>query len=147
MPEVSTIAAMLILKDRKQELLRRVPLFSHCSPKELAELAGACDELAIRAGTELTREGSSGREFIVVAEGSATVTKAGETLNELGSGDFLGEIALLADVPRTATVTTTVDSVVLVLTARSFERVATQIPSVRERLLTALAERLQTTTL
>jgi len=147
MPDVSTIAPMLIRKDRKQELLRSVPLFSHCSPKEVAELAGAFDELSIGAGKELTREGSSGREFIILAEGAATVTRAGETINQLGSGDFLGEIALLADVPRTATVTTTVDSVVLVLTAHSFERVATQIPSVRERLLRALAERLQTTTL
>jgi CRP/FNR family cyclic AMP-dependent transcriptional regulator len=138
---VSTIAPMRIRRDRKQELLRTIPLFAHCSAKELAELADAFDELIVRAGTELTREGASGREFVVIADGAATVTRGNETLNQLGPGDFIGEIALLTDVPRTATVTATVDSLVLVLTDRAFARVVAQIPSVRERVEAALAER------
>lgn len=137
---------MRIRKDQKQELLRAIPLFAHCSAKEVAELANAFDEITVRAGTELTREGASGREFVIIADGAATVTRGGETLNQLGSGDFLGEIALLTDAPRTATVTATVDSLVLVLTDRAFERVVAQVPSVRERVMAALAEREQNTT-
>jgi CRP-like cAMP-binding protein len=138
---------MLVRKDRKQELLAHVPLFAGCSKRELEALADACDELHLRAGAELTREGARGREFVVIVEGEATVARDGETINHLASGDFLGEVALLTDVPRTATVTTTVDSVVLVLTERSFDQVATRIPSVRERLLAALAERPEATAL
>jgi len=131
-------------KNRKHELLKSVPLFARCSRQEIAELAGECDELPVRAGMELTRQGARGREFMVIAEGSATVTKDGEPIASLGPGDFLGEIALLADVPRTATVTTDEPSVLLVLTDRAFERVASRLPDVRASLLTALAERLQT---
>ena len=120
-----------------------MPLFARCSRKEIAELAAECDELPVRAGTELTRQGARGREFMVLVEGSATVTKDGSQIASLGPGDFLGEIALLADVPRTATVKTNEQSVLLVLTDRAFERVASRLPDVRASLLTALAERLQ----
>lgn len=133
---------MPLRKNRKYELLRAVPLFAHCSRKEIVELAAECDELPVRAGMELTREGGRGREFMVIAEGSATVTKDGKKVASLGAGDFLGEIALLADVPRTATVTTDEPCVLLVLTDRAFERAASRLPDVRASLLTALAERL-----
>lgn len=134
---------MPIRKNHKHDLLRAVPLFARCSRTEITELAAVCDELPVRAGTELTRQGARGREFMVIVQGSATVTKDGETIATLGPGDFLGEIALLADVPRTATVKTDEPSVLLVLTDRAFERVATRLPEVRASLLTALAERLQ----
>jgi CRP-like cAMP-binding protein len=122
-----------------------VPLFARCTKREIAELAAECDELTVRAGTELTREGTRGREFMVIVDGNARVTKNGRTVNTLGPGDFLGEIALLADVPRTATVTTEGPTVLLVLTDRGFDRVARRIPTVRTRLLTVLAERLAAT--
>jgi len=132
-----------VRKNRKHELLRSVPLFAHCSNPEIAELALECDELPVRAGTELTRQGARGREFMVIVEGGARVVQDGKTIAKLGAGDFLGEIALLADVPRTATVTTDEPCVLLVLTDRALERVAKRLPDVRASLLTALAERLQ----
>lgn len=137
---------MAIRKNHKHDLLRTVPLFGRCSRAEIAELAAECDELHVRAGTELTRQGAPGREFMILVEGTATVTKDGENVASLGPGDFLGEIALLADVPRTATVTTDEPAVLLVLTDRAFGRVAGRLPEVRASLLTALAERLQATT-
>jgi CRP-like cAMP-binding protein len=80
---------------------------------------------------------------MVIVDGSARVLKNGRTINELGPGDFIGEIALLRDVPRTATVTTTSETTVLVLTDRAFKRVADKIPSVHRSLVNALSERLQ----
>ena len=138
---------MLLRRDAKEQLLRDVPLFSHCTGRELRALAAEADELELPAGAELTREGTTGREFVVLARGAARVTRNGRTLNRLGSGDFVGEIALLSGGTRTATVTTTEPSVVLVLTDRAFKRVAARIPSVNARLVEALAERLQRTSL
>jgi CRP-like cAMP-binding protein len=136
---------VLVRKNKKHDLLKAVPLFARCTKREIAELAGECDELAVRPGTELTREGARGREFMVIVEGNAKVTKNGRAINRLGPGDFLGEIALLADVPRTATVTTEDATLLLVLTDRGFDRVAKRMPTVRTRLLTVLAERLAAT--
>jgi CRP-like cAMP-binding protein len=133
---------MRLRKSAKEELIKSVPLFSQCSRKELAALAHEADELTVPEGKELTRQGERGREFMVIVDGCAKVVKDGQTVNELGPSDFLGEIALLSDVPRTATVTTTRETTILVLTDRAFRRVADQIPSVHESLLAALTARL-----
>jgi CRP/FNR family cyclic AMP-dependent transcriptional regulator len=137
---------LLLRKNAKEQLLRDVPLFSHCTKREIAALAAQADELALPAGAELTREGASGREFVILARGAAKVTRNGRLVSRLGSGDFLGEIALLSGGTRTATVTTTEPSVVLILTDRAFRQVAEEIPSVNARLLEAIAERLPRTT-
>jgi CRP-like cAMP-binding protein len=133
---------MRLRRDAKIELIQRVPLFSRCTKKELAAIASLADEVSVGAGTNLTREGATGREFVVIAEGAAEVTKDGRTINRLKTGDFVGEIALLSGKPRTATVTTTEDSRVLVLTDRAFRRLTREVPSVQASILTALSERL-----
>ena len=89
-------------------------------------------------GRVLTREGELGREFVVLVDGGAEVTRDGRRVNLLGAGDFLGEIALISGGPATATVTTTSDSDILILTARSFARVTKEMPSVQESVLKAL---------
>jgi CRP/FNR family cyclic AMP-dependent transcriptional regulator len=127
----------------KEQLIKGVPLFSRCTRRELNALASETDELTLPAGRDLTQQGERGREFMVIVDGAARVLKNGRTVNELGPGDFIGEIALLADVPRTATVRTTTETTVLVLTDRAFRRVADKIPSVHKSLLAALSERLQ----
>src|SRR5919198_5233278 len=134
---------MRLRKSAKEQLIKSVPLFSHVTGRELSALAAEADELTLPKGKELTRQGERGREFMVIVDGSAQVTKNGRKINELRAGDFLGEIALLSDVPRTATVTTTSETTVLVLTDRAFKRVADKIPSVHSSLLKALSERLQ----
>src|SRR5579862_3928836 len=134
---------MRLRKDAKVELIRSVPLFSHCAKSELAALAAEADELSVPAGKNLTTEGDRGREFMVIVEGTADVKRNGRRINQLGPGSFVGEIALLTGVPRTATVTTTSDALLLVLTDRAFKRVVAQMPSVQGSVMTALAERLQ----
>ena len=97
----------MLRKNAKVELIKRVPLFSELSKRELEEVAGIADEITLAEGTELTHEGAAGHEFLVLVEGTADVRRKGRKVNALDSGDFLGEIALVTGAPRTATVTTT----------------------------------------
>ena len=133
---------MRLQRDAKIELLKGVPLFAGCSKSELQRIAALADALDLAEGATLIREGERGREFIVVAEGSVRVTRGGKTLNELGSGDFIGEIALVADVPRTATVTATSPVRLLVVTDRAFRSVLEQMPSIATKVLQSLGERM-----
>lgn len=133
---------MRLHRDAKIELLKGVPLFAGCSKSELQRIAALADELDLAEGATLIREGETGREFIVIAEGSVRVTRGGKTLRELGSGDFIGEIALVADVPRTATVTATSPVRLLVVTDRAFRSVLEQMPSIATKVLQSLGERL-----
>ncbi|HZE29027.1 MAG TPA: cyclic nucleotide-binding domain-containing protein [Gaiellaceae bacterium] len=94
-------------------------------------------------GKELTRLSEPGREFFVLLEGEAEVSRDGETLNELGPGDFFGEIALVEDTPRTATVTATTPVRVLVITDRSFRRLLEEQPEIQRKVLVALAQRVK----
>ncbi|HTZ04331.1 MAG TPA: cyclic nucleotide-binding domain-containing protein [Gaiellaceae bacterium] len=132
----------MLRKDAKVELLQRVPLFERCSKRELQEIAGLADELDVPAGRTLTTEGRTGYEFVVIVEGSASVKRKGRTINTLRSGDFLGEIALVTGTPRTATVATTSQSRVLVLTARDFRRLLRDTPAMQLKVLETLAARL-----
>jgi len=129
-------------KDAKTELLKAVPLFAGCSKSELQRIASLADELDLDEGATLIREGERGREFIVVAEGTVRVTRKGKTIRDLGAGDYVGEIALVADVPRTATVTATSPVRLLVVTDRAFRTVLDQMPSIATKVLQSLGERL-----
>jgi len=133
---------MPLRRDAKVELLKKVPLFSGCSKGELAQLAKTADELDVREGTVLTREGKSGREFFVLISGTARVTKKGRKVADLGPGDWLGEIALLTDSPRTATVTATSAVDLLVITDRRFRTVVETMPSIALKVLSSIGERL-----
>jgi len=129
-------------RNAKIDLLKRVPLFSGCSKKELGSLALSADEIDLREGYVLTREGRPAREFFVLVEGTVRVTRNGRTLTDLGAGDWFGEIALLTDTPRTATVTATSPVRVLVITSRSFRRVVETMPSIAVKVLASVGERL-----
>jgi CRP-like cAMP-binding protein len=128
-------------KNTKIELIRRMPLFSQFSRRELAEVAMMADEVDIRAGKELTKQGSPGREFFVLVEGQADVLRDGRKIFTLGRGDFFGEIALIAKRPRTATVVATTPATVLVVTERSFRQLLERFPSMQTKVLQALADR------
>jgi CRP-like cAMP-binding protein len=131
-----------VRRDVKIERISRVPLFAHCSKRELAAIAQAADEVSVDAGRELTREGASGREFVVIVDGAAEVRRRGRKVNELGPGEFLGEISLITRIPRTATVTTTAPSTLLVLTDGAFRELLRLHPAIQGKVLTSLAERL-----
>jgi len=132
----------VLRRDAKVELLKRVPLFSGCSKKEIGEIARLADEIDVREGTVLTREGDSGREFFVLVEGAADVRRNGRKVNAMGSGDFFGEIALVSDRPRTATVTATTPARLLVVTDRAFRDLMRNMPSIQLKVLNAVVDRL-----
>ena len=133
---------MRLHKDAKSELLKSVPLFAGCSKTELQKIASLADELDLGEGATLIREGERGREFIVIADGTVRVTRNGKEVSVLGAGDFIGEIALVADVPRTATVTATSPVRLLVVTDRAFRGLLEQMPSIAKKVLQSLGERL-----
>jgi CRP/FNR family transcriptional regulator, cyclic AMP receptor protein len=134
-------------KDAKLELLKGVPLFARCSKKELADIAQIADEIDLAEGKQLTKEGGRGREFFVLVEGSADVRRKQRKIGTLGPGDFLGEIALVTKVPRTATVTTTSPVRALVVSEQNFRRLLERSPQVQIKVLEALAERVAATSL
>ncbi|HEY7019134.1 MAG TPA: cyclic nucleotide-binding domain-containing protein [Gaiellaceae bacterium] len=132
----------MLRRNEKVELIKRAPLFWNCSKRELEQIAQLADEIDLSAGKDMTRQGEPGREFFVILEGDAEVTKDGRNINELGTGDFFGEIALVSDSPRTATVTATSPVRALVITDRSFRRLLKEQPEIQSKVLAALAARL-----
>ena len=100
--------------------LASVPLFSGCTTKELRDIAKATVELTLEQGKEFVTQGDVGREAFVIVEGTAEVSRGGQTIAELGPGDCVGELALLDHGPRTATVTAATPLTVLVLGPREF---------------------------
>jgi len=137
----------VLRRNEKVELIKHTPLFASCSKRQLQLIAQLADEIDLREGKEMTREGSRGREFFVLLQGEAEVTRDGRTINELGPGDFFGEIALVSDSPRTATVTATSPVRTLVITGTSFKRLMSEQPEIQRKVLLALAERLAPETL
>jgi CRP/FNR family transcriptional regulator, cyclic AMP receptor protein len=132
----------MLRKDAKVELIKRVPLFEQCSKRELGMIAALADEVALPEGRELTHEGRSGREFVVLVDGAASVTRDGKLLNKLGPGDFLGEISLITGRPRTATVTTSKPSRLLVLSSPAFRSLMRESSSIQAKVLEAVVNRL-----
>ena len=132
---------MRLGKDGKVQLLKNVPLFSRLNKKSLQDVAHIADEIDLPAGKEMATEGDRGREFFVLLEGEAEVTRGGQRINTMKKGDFFGEIALVTKMPRTASVTATTDVEVLVITERDFAALLKQSPEVGRQVAEALAER------
>jgi CRP/FNR family transcriptional regulator, cyclic AMP receptor protein len=131
----------LFNQDTKVQALRRAPLFEGLSKKELTDLARVSEDLEVPAGEVLCREGDTGQEFFVIVDGTTEVSVKGKTLGERGGGEFVGEIALLEDTKRTATVTAKTPLRVFVLTRQDFRRLVDENPSVERKVMQALARR------
>lgn len=128
--------------DAKAKLIGGVALFAGLSKKELAQVASIADEIDFRADKVLIREGERGREFFILVEGSVEVTQNGRSIATRGVGDFFGEIALMCDRPRVATVTTVEPSRALVVTDRDFKALVNRTPQIALKVLQAVGERL-----
>jgi CRP/FNR family cyclic AMP-dependent transcriptional regulator len=129
--------------DQKLELLRRVPLFSGMGEEELLEIARIAEEMDAPAGKALTHEGRHEGYFFIIVSGSVRIERAGQTINTIHDGDFLGEIALLDGGPRTATATTETPCQLIVMTHQRFEQLLDRSPSIRAAVLEEVGRRLR----
>jgi len=127
----------------RQELLEKVSMFSALNKKELAKLASVAQERRVESGTVLTEEGSPGDEFFVVAEGMAEASIGGRKVGSIPAGSFFGEMSLLDEGPRTATVTAELPTRLVVINARDFGRVIDEVPAISLKIMKGLASRIR----
>ena len=123
--------------------LKNIPLFSECSPKELGLVVKNSTERVLKAGTVIMDQGQTGREAYVILEGSATVKRNGKKIATVQAGSMVGELSLLDQGSRTATVVCDTDCDVLVLEQRKLLAVIDEVPAVGHKLLAALATRIR----
>jgi CRP-like cAMP-binding protein len=129
-------------RDAKVELISRVPLFEHCSKRELAAIAAIADQVELPEGRVLVKEGELGREFFVLVDGTVEVRKGAQQLAMLRAGDFFGEIALVSNSPRMATVETVSRVRALVVSSRDFWTLLDESPRTQRKILQAVGDRL-----
>jgi CRP-like cAMP-binding protein len=128
-------------------LLRRVPIFSDLDGKELERIAASMKERTFRAGDKVTEEGQSGVGFFVIEDGEAKVTVGGEERRRLGAGDYFGEVALLNESARTATITAETDLKCYGLTSWEFRPLVETHGSIAWKLLQAMSKTYQSPSL
>ena len=133
---------MRLHKDAKVDLISRVPLFARCSKKELRLIANLADQVEWPEGKTVIKEGRLGSEFFILIDGTASVSQRGRKVRDLVAGEWVGEIALVANVPRTATVITSSPLRALVMTRGGFSQLIEDIPSIATKVLEGLGERL-----
>ena len=121
--------------------LKSLPLFADVPDEELAQIAGFAQEVNVDAGRELVREGDFSYEFMAIEEGEAEVTREGKHVNDLGPGDFFGEMGLLEKTLRNATVTAKTPMRLVTLTGWDMKRMERHIPEEIERVRATLEER------
>jgi CRP-like cAMP-binding protein len=107
-------------RDPKRDELRAIPLFAKLPRRDFELVARNSDLVEIPAGTTVIHEGDQGREFFAIADGEVEISQHGVPVATEQAGDFFGEIALLHDIPRTATVKAATPLRLYVLTAPAF---------------------------
>ena len=122
--------------------LTQVPLFSACSKDELRKVARRTTDIPVAEGHVLCREGERGLEFFVIVSGRAKVSRKGRKVGEVGPGDFFGELSLLIDSDRNATVTALTPMEAIVLSRRDFEAALADAPRMTRKIMTGMAQRL-----
>ena len=126
-----------------QELVQRVPLFSDLDKKELKALASSMKERIFDPGDTISTEGQSGIGFFIIEDGEASVTVGGDELRTLGSGDYFGEVALIDDGARTATITAKTELKTYGITSWEFRPLIEQNAELAWKMLQTLAKRLR----
>jgi CRP/FNR family transcriptional regulator, cyclic AMP receptor protein len=128
----------------KIDMIRSVGIFASCGPKDLARIAQLVDEVDLPDGKVLMREGETGAEMFLIASGSTRVERGGQVIGEYGPGAVLGEIALVSEGPRTATVTAVGPVRALVIGHREFHSLMDDHPKFREKVYEGLARKVRT---
>ena|SRR5438445_9175298 len=121
--------------------LRATELFAGCSDGQLAEIDNLLTQITIPAGVQAVDEGARGREFFIIRDGWARLSKHGQDIGQMGAGAFFGEIALLDRGLRTATVRAATDMRVWVMNRPEFRELLWRLPSVEEHVVLAAEQR------
>ncbi len=122
--------------------LSEISIFKECSAKELKSISRLLTQVRVKPGSVLTKQGEPGREFMIILEGQATVRRDGKVLATLGPGDFFGELAVIAGVPRNATITADTDMIVDALNRREFSSLLDESPKIAKKILVGAVTRL-----
>ena len=125
------------------EILRKVPLFSGLENRDLERIAESFKERKYSAGDTIASEGQGGAGFFVIAEGTANVTVQGQDRGTLGPGNYFGEIALIDEGARTATVTAETDMTCYAMTFWEFRPIVETDARIAWKLVQALAHKLR----
>jgi CRP-like cAMP-binding protein len=125
------------------ELVKRVPLFSDLDNRELRQIAQSMKERTFSAGDTVTQEGRGGIGFFVIGNGTAKVSIGGEQVRTFGPGDYFGEIGLIADIDRTATITAESDLTCYGMTSWDFRPLVESNASIAWKMLQVMAQRLK----
>ena len=124
-----------------EKRLESIPILAGLSKKQRRAVAQQADEVDIKEGRQLVREGDFAYEFFAIEDGKAEVRRGEQFLAELGQGDFFGEMGLVGDVPRTASVIATTPMTVIVMTGSAFRQVDRDHPEVASQIRKAIEER------
>jgi len=127
----------------KVELLRKIPLFSRLSQRQLNAVARHIDEVQIRKGAVLAKQGTQGLEAVIIVDGRARVEGDGKAIAELTAGDVVGEMSVIDGKPRSATVIAETPMNLLVLHRRDFMSLLETVPGLQRKLLVTLCERVR----
>lgn len=123
--------------------LQNVALFKGCSRKDLQSVARRSENRRVEAGTTIVTEGENGNEFFVIIDGSARVSRQGRKITTLGPGSGFGELALLGNAPRNATVVADSDMELVVLDEPEFAQLLDEVPGFALKMLRSTARRLR----
>lgn len=127
---------------RAKNHLASIDIFSQLSAADLRKIDALMTTTTIKAGREFIKEGTSGREAFIIVSGSATVRKGGRVIATLREGDFAGEMAVVAGIPRTATVTANEELVVEVLNRREFSALLDNDAKISRKIMVGALTRL-----
>ena len=123
--------------------LKKVPLFSGLSRRDLDLVARQTDVVRAHGGKVLTRQGTLGEEFLLIVDGSARVERNGTVIARLDAGDFFGEMSLIDGKPRSASVIAESPITLLVVESRSLRSLLDGVPGLRRKISVTLCERLR----
>jgi CRP/FNR family cyclic AMP-dependent transcriptional regulator len=127
----------------EQRDIAAIPLFAGLSKDDQKVVAQYADEVDVPEGTKLAQEGRFAYEFFAIQDGTAEVTREGQTVAELGPGDFFGEIGLLSAERRVASVVARSPMRLVVLTGAQLRAIESRMAPVGERIRAAMSERLE----
>ncbi len=135
--------------EQEVEILRKIPLFANIESAKLKLMCFASERITFKEGQSLCEQGDIGDSAYIIIEGTADVIVIRDTplvVAQVGKNDIIGEIAILVDIPRTATVTATSELTALKITKDLFFRMVTDFPEMGVEIMRVLAQRLEATT-